>query len=111
MATITQEALTLICRDHGKWLKDRKTGVKANVRGIDLSGLLFQGADLTESTWLSCNMTGCDLTKVVLRLAKLNNCNLTGAKLISADLNSCDIRGVKLTNADLTNTDLRNVLK
>lgn len=70
----------IICK-HEMWLKKKKGGERAYLRGADLCG-----ADLS---W-------ADLSWVDLRETNLCETNLNGANLNGADLHRADLRGANL---------------
>jgi hypothetical protein len=80
-----------ILDSHKKWL-DGKGGVKADLRGANLSWACLGGARLREA-----NLSGANL-----RGAYLNWANLRGADLSGADLSGADLSGAYLCGANLS---------
>lgn len=69
---------------------------RADLRGVDLSGIKLVRVDLTES-----NLSGARLIDV-----DLSDANLTGANLSDADLRGATLRGADLTSANLIYSNL-----
>ena len=109
--------LQKILEDHVKWLKDPRTGERANLHDADLSYANLRcanlrGADLWYADLHDANLTGADLSDAYLsgadlRDAHLRGANLRGANLTNADLRYADLSGANLHDADLTGADLR----
>ena len=68
---ITAEKLQEIIESHGKWLRNKEGGQRADLRGADLRGADLQRADLR----------GADLRDADLRDANLRDANLRDANL------------------------------
>ena len=81
---MTTEELKEILRLHKLWLNDKEGGVRADLRGA--------------------NMTGCDL-----REANLREANLREANLCWADLRGADLRGANLCEANFHRA--RNIIQ
>jgi hypothetical protein len=64
----------------------------ADLRGIDLSGALLNGAELTDCDLRKCHLTGTDFT---------------GAHLVGCDLRDCKVEGADFTGATLTEVPLQ----
>ncbi|MDC7241977.1 MAG: pentapeptide repeat-containing protein [Spirochaetales bacterium] len=71
---------------------------KANLKGINLSGL-----ELKEINFSRANLSGANLYGTDLRFAKLDEADLSGATLESADL-----RNANLNDANLSKTRLKD---
>ena len=71
MRIITQEELSIVLEKHGKWLRGKPGGERANLRYADLSGANLSGADLS-----GANLSGADLRDADLRYADLSGANL-----------------------------------
>ena len=91
---ITQEKLKEIIASHGKWLRCKNGGGRADLSGADLSGADLNGA----------NLCGADLNGANLSGADLNGANLCEADLSGADLSGADLGGANLSGADLCKT-------
>ena len=79
-----------ILEAHRKWLKDARTGERA-----DLSEVILWHADLSGADLHDANLRGADLAYAGLRGADLRDANLRGADLRCADLSGADLRGAK----------------
>ena len=88
-----KEKLDEILSLHKKWLSGAPDGVRANLRGADLSV-----ADLCEA-----NLRGADLSG-----ANLCGANLYGADLYGADLSEANLSGANLSGAKGTDTVITN---
>ena len=82
---------------HKKWLNGEKGGIRADLRGTDLSF-----ADLSNA-----NLSNADLRGAILIYADLNKANLRGADLSKADLKCADLSEADFKKADLRYSDLR----
>ena len=99
---MTQEDLNEVIASHGRWLVDRSTGERANLRGADL-----RGADLCDANLCDANLRGADLCDADLRDANLRDANLRGADLCDANLRDANLRYANLRDANLRGADLR----
>ena len=84
MKNINQEELNEILQKHEMWLKNKKSGKRADLMGTDLS-------------------------YVELRWVNLSYAELMGANLSNANLSDANLKNANLRNADLTNADLTGV--
>jgi hypothetical protein len=78
---MNETELKKILEDHVKWLKDARTGERANLVGAilwhaDLSGANLHAANLYDADLARANLTGADLSG-----ADLYHANLSGADL------------------------------
>ena len=73
-----KDKLNEIIESHGKWLRDKEDGVRADLRWANLCGANLCGADLR----------GADLRWADPRGANLRGADLSGANLCWADLPS-----------------------
>ncbi len=102
---------------HKKWLNNEQGGVKANLRGAELSEADLQGAylcaaclcsaDLQEANLRGADLCGAELNEADLREADLRGAYLHGVELSEADMREADLRGANLRGANLRGTDLR----
>ena len=76
-----KDKLNEIIESHGKWLRAKEGGFRA-----DLSGAYLSRADLS----------GADLSRADLRGADLSGADLSGAYLSGADLSGADLSGADL---------------
>ena len=83
---MNETELKKILEDHVKWLKDPRTGERAN-----LSGAILWHADLRGANLHAANLYDADLA----------HANLTGADLSGADLSGADLYHAYLSGADL----------
>ena len=88
---MNQEELQKILEAHKKWINSEDDGVRAYLRGANLSGADLSGA----------NLSGADLSGAYLRGAYLRGADLSGANLRGADLSGANLRGADLRGADL----------
>jgi hypothetical protein len=94
---------------------------RANLRGIDLSGVDLNGADLSYSDLRDANLryselrdanlavaalSGADLRKAYLSYANLRSANFSKADLSGADLRHADLSHANLIGANLYDTNL-----
>jgi hemerythrin len=117
-----------IIEEHGKWLASGgKEGERANLEGLDLSGVdlaearlsnanlrnaafpgancrsgSFDGSDMRFSDISGSLFSGANLANVRLRHADLSFCDLSEANLRGADLSGARLKSAKLGDADLT---------
>jgi uncharacterized protein YjbI with pentapeptide repeats len=117
MKRYTPEELAEVLNLHGKWWRDEKGGIRANLRGADirdanlrdanLYGANIRGADLRGANLRDANLRSANLLGADLRGANLRDANLLGANLCDANLCCADLRGANLRDANLLGADLR----
>jgi nucleoid DNA-binding protein len=141
---INSKDLKKILDDHRRWLaSEGESGEKANLIGarlvradlyglrlsrINFQGADLRGADLSEADLYEANLEDAKLNDAILewasldgaslkradlqgadlRWANLEGTNLTGANLRLADFEGANLKGAKLSEADLYGTNLRN---
>ena len=93
--------LSSVLELHLKWLKDNKTGKKADLGQTSLKGINLSGVDLQYADFIQA-----DLSQTNLRRIKLESGNLSRVDLKSANLKEANLRNADLTWADLSNADL-----
>jgi hypothetical protein len=96
MKKITQKELNRILASHRKWLTGKIGGKKANLAGIDLSGVCLA----------KTNLEGADLSFALLRKADLRHANLNHANLSYTKLAEADLRHANLDHANLSYASL-----
>ena len=84
----------------------------------DMSGANLSKADLSEAYFKDTNLEGANLSNANLTRTKFVNCNIRGADLHQAtikktlfdkcDMRDVDLRGSSIDNLFIRNTDLRN---
>ncbi len=79
---------------------------RANLRGANLSPLLFKRPDGSQRIE-RVNLSGADLRFVNLRDAKLSHVVFMGSNLENADLSGADLRKADLTGANIRNINLK----
>ena len=109
MKNINQEELNEILQKHEMWLKNKKSGKRADLMGTDLSYVELRWVDLSYAELMGANLSNANLSDVNLKNANLKNTDLTNADLRDANLRGVDLRGANLRNADLTNADLTDI--
>ena len=80
MTPVTPKKLAEILAKHKLWLNGEEGGVRANLRGANLSGADLRGA----------NLSGADLSCADLSGANLSCANLSGAKELLSAVNFID---------------------
>ena len=101
---ITQEKLKEIIASHGKWLRCKNGGGRADLSGANLSGADLSGANLSGADLNGANLSGADLCGADLSGADLSGANLSGADLSGANLCGADLNGANLNGANLCKT-------
>ena len=97
--------LTEILEQHALWLRTAGSeGVRANLRGANLSGADLRGANLSGANLSGANLRGANLSGADLRGANLSGADLRGANLSGADLSGANLRGANLSGADLSDS-------
>jgi hypothetical protein len=89
----TAEQLKNILELHSLWLKNDKSGVRADLIG----------ANLFDADLIGANLFDADLREANLREANLIGANLRYANLSDADLSDADLIGADLSDANLNN--------
>jgi hypothetical protein len=108
---VTSEELKLTVENHGKWIRGKVGGRKANLSGVNLSRANLSeadlyGANLSGANLSGANLYGADLYGANLSGANLYGANLSGAVLTEADLGEADLSGANLYGADLGDANL-----
>ena len=98
---MTQEELNEVIASHGRWLVDRSTGERANLRGANLRGANLRGANLCDADLCDANLRYANLRGANLRGADLRGANLYDADLCDTNLRYANLRGADLRGADL----------
>jgi uncharacterized protein YjbI with pentapeptide repeats len=98
-----QEELNKVLELHRKWLYGEDGGVRADLRGANLSG-----ADLREADLSGAYLRGANLREANLYGANLLKANLSGVNLCGADLREADLSGAYLRGANLREANLRD---
>ena len=100
---ISDEKLQEIIASHGKWLRNREGGQRADLREADLREADLRGADLREADLRGADLGGADL----------RDADLGGAELSGADLDKTYYQVVRIGSRKGTTTycvDDNNVL-
>ena len=71
MRNINQEELNEILQKHEMWLKNEKSGKRADLIDVDLRGVNLSYANLSGADLRNANLGGADLTYVDLSNADL----------------------------------------
>ena len=82
MRKIDEAELNKILSNHKLWLMDEPNGIRADLKGANLSGANLWNADLRYA-----DLSGADLRGADLRYAILEGANLSGADLRDAKIN------------------------
>ena len=126
----TKAELKIVLEKHALWLRNDPNGVRANLRGADLSEVNLYGANLYKANLYGANLRGTNLSEADLYGADLSEVNLYGANLYGANLyganlcranlcranlcraNLCraNLRGTDLSGADLSGADLSEAM-
>ena len=77
----------------------------AYLRGADLRGAYLSGADLSGAYLSGADLRGADLSGAYLSGADLSGAYLSGADLSGADLSGADLSGADLSGADLSGAE------
>lgn len=91
---------------HKKWLGNNPDGVRAELRGANLSGANLREADLRWADLRGANLREADLRVADLRRAELREADLSVANLREAFLRWADLRWANLGGADLSGAGL-----
>lgn len=106
---LTQKELERIHLAHTRFAKSLGDGVRAYLRGYDLSGLDLSQMSFPKATFIGCNFDGARLHKTNLSLSTLVRASFVGADLSEADLNCSDARGAKFDDATCTRTKMNGM--
>jgi hypothetical protein len=109
---MNQKELDKILHRHKGFLLGRKWGVKAHLRGADLSHLDLHCLDLSHLDLSYANLSHADLHHSNLKYSNLRDSNLSHATLINTnliftDLSYADLRHSSLRDSDLSNANLK----
>ncbi|UOQ57167.1 pentapeptide repeat-containing protein [Leucobacter allii] len=78
--------------------------------GAELGQAVFAGMDLSGMDFSHASVTQADLSGADLRGADLTDADLTGARLIQADLTDADLTGASIAGADWTQAGTRGAV-
>ena len=92
---------------HLKWLRSEKGGVRADLRGTNLSDANLSRADLSDADLSDADLRGTNLSDANLSRTNLRGADLSDADLRGTNLSRADLRGTNLSDADLSDADLR----
>ena len=81
-----ERSLVEILDDHHSWIADTDAGTRANLVGLDLRDMDFQGTDLRNADMRGSNLSGADFAVTDLRGANLSETVLLNADFRSAFL-------------------------
>ena len=109
MKNISQEELNEILKKHKMWLKDKESGKRADLRGVNLSYVYLKDANLEDADLSGANLMSANLWNANLRYSDLRRVDLRNTNLMSADLRSADLRSADLRYANLKDANLRYV--
>ena len=106
MRKFTEEQLREIIESHGRWLRDKEGGTRADLSGSDLSYSDLSGSDLRGSDLSYSDLRGSNLSYSDLRGSNLSYSNLSGSNLSYSDLSGSnlsysDLRGSNLSGSKL----------
>lgn len=110
----SQEHLEEILDAHAAWIKKvlepglELTAGRANLKGSDLRGYVFDGRDLRSANLEGCDLRDCSLIAANLAGANLSKAKLNGARLDRARLRRSNLSAADFSGAFLTNADLRH---
>lgn len=104
---MNKDELQIVLDDHLKWLKNRREGIRADLKWANLKGADLREANLTQASLTRANLTQANLTRADLAEADLTGADLTEADLTEADLKVADLRWADLRGANLVGADLR----
>jgi uncharacterized protein YjbI with pentapeptide repeats len=114
-----ERAMEMTLKLHAAWLRDEPGGVRADLRGADLTEVNLPGADLREAELRGAdlsradlsraNLSGADLSWADLSRANLSGADLSGADLSEAVLYGANLAGVNLSRANLSGANLYGV--
>ena len=88
---ITAEKLQEIIESHGKWLRNKEGGQRANLQDANLQRANLQDANLQDANLQRAYLRGANLQRADLRGANLQDADLRGADLQDADLRGADL--------------------
>jgi hypothetical protein len=91
-----------ILDDHKKWINNEVDGVRADLRGANLSSADLRGANLSSADLRGAYLGGANLSSADLRSAYLSLADLSVANLSSADLSVANLRSANLRGANLS---------
>ena len=102
---LDQTQLNKILHLHARFLSGKPGGARASVKDRDLSGLNFNGANLSQSDFTGCVFRGANLKDISFASATLFGCDLSKCMMQNADFSRADLRGTDIQLSDLTNAN------
>lgn len=106
MRKLTDKEIERIVEKHGRWLRNKEGGERANLNYTDLRNAILEGIDLRDAILEGANLSGAnledaDLGGADLSYAKLCGANLCGASFSHTNLSNANLEGAILNDADL----------
>ena len=116
---MSQNEVDQLLKEHQKWLDSKgESGVRADLRGRDLTWLEFSGtsfkgalldrAQLDNAECLSANFVGAKMRGASLIKCRLLGANFTGANLGNTKFSGAKLSGSYLTGARMSWADFRS---
>jgi hypothetical protein len=96
MAVLENADLTRVLEKHQKWLNGEEGGERADLRNVDLQGVMLRDADLRRADFQGADLRDADLQSADLKDADLQGANFRWADLQDADLAGADLRGANI---------------
>ena len=87
--------------NHAAWLKNKKTGRRANFEGCNFRGVTLINRDLRHVNFKNTDFRGSDLLGSDFSNANFKRADFRGADLSGSDFSNADLRESKLHNADM----------
>lgn len=93
--------LQVVLSKHQAWVKNDRTGQRANLEGADLSNMNLRGVNLKNAILTGAKLAGSDLSGANLEGADLHGSDLSGAQLMRANLSYSNLERAMLDGANL----------
>ncbi|MCG8357828.1 MAG: pentapeptide repeat-containing protein [Kiloniellales bacterium] len=101
--------LLKVLGEHHEWLKGKGVGARADLSGLNLTGVALAKKNLSHADLAAADLSGADLAGATLSGANMVRTNLVGANLRNADLSGADLTEADLRDAILTGAKLQGV--
>ena len=108
MDKIDQKQLDEIINKHIQFNNGTQGGTRAVLKFIDLSGLNFRQADLSNADFSGSCLNDAKLNHGTFKSASFFSCDLARANLSFSDFSRCDFRGAQIIGADLTSANFEH---
>jgi len=81
--------------------------ITGDLSGLDFSGTIFQGVNLSECNLQNTKFCNSDFQNVIIEKSQLNNTDFSGSNLVNTNAISSNFQNSKMVNTRLENVELK----